>query len=88
MNLYTHFSVKKTIISYKVDVNRKYLKEKKKKANLWKRRDAKPCPKVKVVFCYGRQVTESKWESPRFIRGGLLFCYSVYFNEIDLVLLI
>lgn len=50
MNLYTHFSVKKTIISYKVDVNRKYLKEKKKKANLWKHRDAKPCPKVKVSF--------------------------------------
>ena len=50
MNLYTHFSVKKTIISYKVDVNRKYLKEKKKKANLWKHRDAKPCPKVNDSF--------------------------------------
>jgi hypothetical protein len=31
MNLYTHFSVKKTIISYKVDVNRKYLKRKEEK---------------------------------------------------------
>ncbi|KML10006.1 hypothetical protein VL07_14630 [Bacillus safensis] len=50
MNLYTHFSVKKTIFSYKVDVNRKYLKEKKKKANLWKHRDAKPCPKVNDSF--------------------------------------
>jgi len=88
MNLYTHFSVKKTIISYKVDVNRKYLKEKKKKANLWKHRDAKPCPKVKVSFLLWSAGYRIKMGVPPFYSGWAPFLLFVYFDEIDLVLLI
>lgn len=68
MNLFTYFSVKKTNFSFKVNCEQKMniFQKKQIKANLRKRRDAKPWPKVRTVLrLTGCRINR---ESPVFIR--------------------
>ncbi|AKQ71507.1 hypothetical protein CHCC19466_4145 [Bacillus licheniformis] len=78
MKLFTYFSVKKTKFSFKVNCEQKMnlYQEKQIKANLRKRRDAKPWPKVLTVLrLTGCRINR---EFARFYSGGLFSFYFQY----------